>query len=265
MVAAALTGSGSLRTFADVMSDKEGNERRLKQGFMSGAQGEEAGPRPLRSWPVTREETDDLLQSALESAARGERPVNFVDAEDDFLLSWSEVRTFVRSQKVKVWPSSLRGMLEATLADDATLFAVSTPDHTSRQLDEICSDKIDFLVAGHTHLQRALEREHARGTYYFNSGTWIRLARIPREALSTAENFEQVELRLTHGSMRQLDDEPFKLALDIRTVVKIAADPECGARGELFNVIPAATARGRGQWGLVPVPDSALPRRRVQS
>jgi hypothetical protein len=55
-------------------------------------------------------------------------------------------------------------------------FELDEKDETFNELDEEVSSEIDYLVAGHTHLHRAIRRK--RNKYYFNSGTWIRLIKV---------------------------------------------------------------------------------------
>jgi predicted phosphodiesterase len=52
-------------------------------------------------------------------------------------------------------------------------FEPDTEDDTYRDLDKLVGPDIDFLIVGHTHLERALRRRRGRGCY-FNSGTWAR-------------------------------------------------------------------------------------------
>ena len=223
MVAAAVTKSPAIRTFAEVMWNKRAIQKRLQQGFMGAARVEQPEALPALHWqPATQKEIDQLLEAAVAAVARGERPADLVDGSDQFLLSPSEL--IRRTVQLKFWPTSLREVLSKTLADNKA-FDIATPDETFRELDAVCGCSIDFLVAGHTHLQRALERDLALGSYYFNSGTWIRLARIPAEALGP-EEFKNVELRLLHGSLRWLADASPRLIHEIRTVVKIGVDAD---------------------------------------
>jgi predicted phosphodiesterase len=42
-------------------------------------------------------------------------------------------------------------------------------DDTFKNIDAECGPDLDFVVAGHTHLHRALKRQRGKGVY-FNSG-----------------------------------------------------------------------------------------------
>jgi len=253
MVAAAITKSPAIRTFAEVMWNTRSIQKRLQQGFMGAGRVEQQEALPTLHWqPATPKEIDELLEVAVTAVARGQRPADLVDGSDEFLMGKFEM--FRRTMQLKLWPTSLRDVLLATLTDNKA-FDIATPDDVFRELDAVCGSSIDFLVAGHTHLQRARERDLARGKYYFNSGTWIRLAAIPAEALGPGE-FEKVELRLLHGSIRRLADESPRLIREIRTVVKIGVGKDGRTRGRLFTVEPSAN---KG-WAMVEVAGSQLPR-----
>jgi hypothetical protein len=93
------------------------------------------------------------------------------------------------------------------------------------------------------------------GRYYFNSGTWIRLARIPVAALSNAL-FPIVEQRLRRGSMQALEEKIAgqPLLVTRRTVVRIQADNGT-VRGALTEVVGEAP-----MWDLEDVPETTFPR-----
>lgn len=73
---------------------------------------------------------------------------------------------------------AVREALEALDKDRS--FDVFHRDETFVALDKQVSSEIDFLVAGHTHLPRAIERHYNR-SFYFNSGTWARVLRLDDE------------------------------------------------------------------------------------
>lgn len=258
MISAAIADLPSLRTFAEVMGKQKINQKRLEMGFLSGAETVETA----EAWaspvgPATRDEVTGMIRDAADSLARGASPVDLVEEPDpEFLLSSGEIAR--NTLRLKIWPKSLREVLRETLAQDAT-FEPTTKDSTFRDLDEICGTDIDFIVAGHTHLHRALERERAPGRYYFNSGTWIRLVHIPQEALAP-DLFPEVEKRLREGSMEELESPlrswkgPLSLLKTVRTVVKIASHDEVGALGGLFTF----ERKGKG-WALTPVDGTELP------
>ena len=79
------------------------------------------------------------------------------------------------------------------------------PDDTYRDLDNTVSADIDILMAGHTHLERALPRRASRGIYY-NTGTWTRLINLTEQDLSSAEKFQRFFNAFSAGTMQALDD-----------------------------------------------------------
>jgi hypothetical protein len=89
-------------------------------------------------------------------------------------------------------------------------------------LDEQIGDECDFLIAGHTHLARALPRKKKSG-WYFNSGTWARLIRLEDRVLRSAEEFKKVFETFKQGTMRALDAHP-ELVSRRLTVVAVRAD-----------------------------------------
>ncbi len=147
-------------------------------------------------------------------------------------------------------------MLLETLANDRS-FELTTKDEVFEELDEVCGPDIEYLIAGHTHLRRARERVVQRGKYYFNSGTWIRILRIPKAMLSE-EQFPEVERRLRDGSMEELEkplpDFPEGLVHTLRTVVCIEPDGRGVVRGMLLNIAAVGAS-----WRREVVPGSTLP------
>jgi UDP-2,3-diacylglucosamine pyrophosphatase LpxH len=112
---------------------------------------------------------------------------------------------------------ALRESLEGLQKDRS--FALDERDATFKGLDRWIGSDTDFLVAGHTHLQRALRRERGRGVY-FNSGTWARLLRITPEVLADAARFREVYNLFKVGRIEALDECP-ELILKQPSVVSI--------------------------------------------
>ena len=265
MVTAALANAPRLRMFAEVKARRSEAERKLRDGFLGGSDGagalDDAPPSPARIGPASQAEVQTLLRDSMDSLARGARPEDFAEGED-FLMKSSDMASDLalasKVARLKVWPSGLREILSKTLANDKT-FLTDTKDPTFEELDELCSGDIDFLIAGHTHLHRALERERHRGKFYFNSGTWIRLVEIPKDALS-ADIFPEVERRLRQGSMGELEAKiagpsgPLSLLKEVRTVVRVAGTTS-GAQGNLMTVEPAGDS-----WHIVKVDNTTFPR-----
>jgi UDP-2,3-diacylglucosamine pyrophosphatase LpxH len=135
----------------------------------------------------------------------------------------------------------LRKALKKWLVTD-TSYKFWAEDDTFTRLDEAVGSDVEFVIAGHTHLHRAITRKRTKG-YYFNSGTWIRLIRLTEHVLDDAEQFARVWEAFSAGHMQALDDlhdlgpdgnEP--LVRDISTVVGIHA-PTAGVTrtwGQLY-------------------------------
>lgn len=146
---------------------------------------------------------------------------------------------------------NLRDALQRWLGSDRT-FAVDQEDETFLELDKSISQDVDFVVAGHTHLERALKRRNGRGIY-FNSGTWIRLIKLTQAMLANRESFMPVYEALRAGTMQALDNAApggNKLVVQRPTVIEIE-ETAIGATGRLAYVRPGA-ANGLLQT----VPDS---------
>jgi UDP-2,3-diacylglucosamine pyrophosphatase LpxH len=116
-------------------------------------------------------------------------------------------------------------------------FDPTADDATSNDLDEKVGDGFDFLIAGHTHLARALTRRKKSG-WYFNSGTWARLIRFEDKVINDPEAFKKVFEAFSAGSMEALDSFP-DLVMRILTVVAIRADGKM-THGELLRANLAA-------------------------
>ena len=124
----------------------------------------------------------------------------------------------------------LRQALDGLFKDKS--FDPTTEDDTYKQLDKEVGD-FDFLVSGHTHLARALERKEKSG-YYFNSGTWARLIKLEENVLRSPEEFRKVYETFGQKSMQALDAHE-NLVMRRLSVVAIRED---GGRtvGELRRV-----------------------------
>lgn len=127
--------------------------------------------------------------------------------------------------------------------DNDRSFDPGTEDDTYRALDKMVGGDIDFLIAGHTHLERALKRRRGRG-YYFNSGTWARLIQIPPEMRQNAEVFAKFFKRMKEGTIEALDGGLVEPGLTLRRCSVVSVWHESGVTiGELRRVAahPAPT------------------------
>src|SRR5262249_48726217 len=116
-----------------------------------------------------------LLQARKDEDARREYP----SSDGSAYLTWGPLGKIQKTLGIdELRFKILRNGLRALLAHDKT-YNYDDRDGTFKEIDKAMKGDIDFLIAGHTHLARAFER--APGQYYFNSGTWIRLIRLPNE------------------------------------------------------------------------------------
>jgi hypothetical protein len=113
-------------------------------------------------------------------------------------------------------------------------FDLQERDDTARQLDELVSPAINVILAGHTHLERAMHRQHGNGCY-FNSGTWARVIRIDPQLRADPKKFEQVFNLFKSGPMDQLDAFP-GLVQRRCPVVVISAQKAGGISAQLCHV-----------------------------
>ena len=187
---------------------------RLKAGFLSAED-------------QVREEgsaEDDALGKLL-SECCGERPIGAGSADVDALLdrAYQRVReghdptaqegetsievlgvrdaiaTWIGNRKKEVVRKTLRWRL-----DNDRTFDLEYADKTFKRIDKEVSSQVHYLITGHTHLARALQRNHG-GRYYYNCGTWIPLIKLTPDQLDDQERFEaEVYDKLAHGSHEAL-------------------------------------------------------------
>jgi UDP-2,3-diacylglucosamine pyrophosphatase LpxH len=173
---------------------------------------------------------DMLLAEADERMRHGVPPLSLIpgDARGDYLGASAAVMRFFRGEESS---EVLREALEQLQEDRS--FDITTEDDTFRRLDERIAGEIDFVIAGHTHLERALRRKKGKGWYY-NSGTWVRLIRLDKDVLRDKARFQEVFGAFKEGTMAALD-EFSGLVLRRLTVVALWSDAG-GTHGELRHV-----------------------------
>lgn len=99
-------------------------------------------------------------------------------------------------------PEALRRALKDWLRGDKT-FNITDRDEMFEAVTAKVGTGVDFVITGHTHLERAIELDARR--YYFNCGTWIRLLRFTNAVLDRADVFRKVYDVLMDGSMEAID------------------------------------------------------------
>ena len=187
---------------------------------------------------------EQLMERIEQELKKGTAPLDLVQSPGDAQLGgWAAAWNVVRGRPAH---ESLREMLEALDKDRS--FDTAVADDTSRGLDALVAPNVDFVIAGHTHLERALPRKAGHG-YYFNSGTWARLIRITPEARQDPVQFQRL-FKVLQGGMQALDGEP-GLVTKRCSVVSIVSQPIGGVLGELRRVSSTAAV-----FSLKPVPDT---------
>jgi hypothetical protein len=140
------------------------------------------------------------LDKAVEFVAQGQDPL-MLESGDGELGSLGALWSWLRGKdKVEVLLAAL-----AEVQQDQS-FNPEFQDATFRRLDERVGPDVHFLVAGHTHLERAVNRRGAG--CYFNSGTWARIIRLEPEVFASREEFEPILKSLTVPSIREMEQDP---------------------------------------------------------
>jgi len=182
--------------------------------------------RQLSASPATNVDVDAVLDRAETAVRTGTSTIALAGNAQQNTLGFGGLvidTVFGRAPE-----ENLRETLSKWLAKDTT-FEPTTVDSTFTLLDAAIGPAVDVVIAGHTHLHRALRRTRGSGAY-FNSGTWIRLIQLSQDVLDSKEKFAPVFDRLK-GTMQQIDNA--NLVTRRPTVVRIAADAS-GIAGELL-------------------------------
>ena len=203
----------------------------------------EQAPHPAA--PAGQTKTSQLLDEAERLYREGKSAVDLSPA--DAKLGFGDL--FMDALLHRDPSKDLRASLQGWLAGDKT-FAIGTEDDVFRKLDDRVGPSIDFVVAGHTHLARAIRRKRGSG-FYFNSGTWVRLIRLSSAMLEDDDAFAPVYQAFRGKSLDALD-----LVKDLvfrnPTMVSIEASDD-SVVGVLNTAVANANANG---VDLVPDPAS---------
>jgi UDP-2,3-diacylglucosamine pyrophosphatase LpxH len=135
---------------------------------------------------------------------------------------------------------ALRRALKDWLADDKT-FDHTDQDDTFKDVTAAVGASIDFIVTGHTHLERAIDM--GGGRFYFNCGTWIRLLRFTDAMLKDRDAFKPVYDVLIDGRMELIDSAKFggqSFVMNQTSAVSIKVE-DGGVIGRLSHIIGDGT------------------------
>jgi UDP-2,3-diacylglucosamine pyrophosphatase LpxH len=180
----------------------------------------------------SREHAESLLFEAEKQLNAGVEPLALVgnSLAGEQLGFTSAVMKWWRGGK----PSEVLREALSELREDRS-FDFDVEDATFQALDEQIGGEAEFVIAGHTHLERALPRKKGHG-WYFNSGTWARLIKLERYVLDSPDLFSAVYEAFKAKSMRALD-EFVKAQLVIHRLTVVAVWSEGGrTSGELRRV-----------------------------
>ncbi len=131
----------------------------------------------------------------------------------------------------------LRRALADWLSRDQTeeTFRLDAKDQTYQALAKTVGAEVDFLIAGHTHLCRAVPRDD--GGFYFNAGTWMRIIRLEKNEDLAPENFSRIYAALRQGTLAALDATTPRIVHTRPTVVVLEAQQDGSTRGSLCECV----------------------------
>lgn len=182
-----------------------------------------AVPRPATSADEMLLSAEDALDAAPGTMAQPEEVLGTGQYIIDRLFGWI---TKVSKEE------ALRKALLDWLKDDHSFDWHFGKNGDDRLIIDSVGTSFRFIIAGHTHLARAIDLGGGRA--YFNSGTWIRLMKLTNAMLADASAFKPVYSALDDGHMATLDDGG--LILDRTTAVRIHTTTDGTPVGELLIV-----------------------------
>ena len=179
------------------------------------------------------ESAEDMLLEAETVMRGGEVPK--LSQKGDETLGWFGMAVD-RLRGVNKSDALRKALLDWLEGDDT--FDTNKRDDTFDLIVKRVASNVDFVVTGHTHLERALPIDVDGDRFYYNCGTWIRLIQFTQKLLDNKEAFARVMAVLKGGSMNDLDtamvgDDP--LVLDRTATVRIAKEADTVV-GQLLRV-----------------------------
>ncbi len=196
------------------------DDLRMRAGFLSGEVVAEKGERP--QWEPAREDVlrrflggaggvgatnagltaEDLMAQVEAQFEQGRTPLDLIQpGEDGAKLGWT--LAVWKKWTGKSDAEILRAAIDGVQRDQS--FKPDVADETFRRLDEKMGANLDYVIAGHTHLRRALRRTRGSGHYY-NTGTWVRLIQLTKEQLKSEPAFKKIYASLQATKMADLDN-----------------------------------------------------------
>ncbi|WP_395740585.1 metallophosphoesterase [Prosthecobacter sp.] len=242
MVLMALDSSlvGKLRDIAGLKFVASGDAKKMKDGLLGEprtAVVESAPVNPFAEAELKMREKlqmaevksgDDLLAQAEASFKQKKRPVELIgrDREQEYLgLGGATLSLLKGNPPYKVVWAALDGLIK----DES--FVLTNADSTFTGVDARVGPGFDFVVTGHTHLERA--RPRTNGGFYYNGGTWVGLMQLTKDVMEDAEKFKPIFERMGQATLAALEAEP-SLVMRHNSFVKISKVAG-GTRGELLR------------------------------
>jgi UDP-2,3-diacylglucosamine pyrophosphatase LpxH len=146
-------------------------------------------------------DADSPISESYDTIEEARGPEFESTAEEELLSPFDYLPAIFSNKKNKV--EKLRKALKKNLEGDPS-FVLTQKDDMFKKMKKEIGSKVNYLVTGHSHKERAIERK-APGCYYFNSGTWIRLIQLTDNILENSEEFARVYAAFESGSMEKLD------------------------------------------------------------
>lgn len=169
-----------------------------------------AGP-----WPPPIVRGEEILERAARQALTGVRPLDLI-REDEALI---ETLSYKQDKSEHGPKEALRRAILSWIENDHTFDYGLKDDDYQALADRYPSSGCDFLLAGHTHLARAIRRND--GGYYFNMGTWMRLMHLTPKDLEDKDRFDEIyRAMVEQGALEDLD-QCKSLIMQHPTVVRI--------------------------------------------
>ncbi len=154
--------------------------------------------------PASGNSVDDMLLQAEQNLGNKQALQPAADGQlGTGQLIWDRLTGWIRGISQA---EALRRAMQDWLAKDKS-FDITDPDDTFKDICAEVGNDVDFIVTGHTHLERAIEL--GGGRFYLNCGTWIRLMQFTPQMLQDEASFQPVYQVLTDGRMESIDKASF--------------------------------------------------------
>lgn len=190
----------------------------------------------LNAGSASLSNADDMLLAAEENFNRPDKRTTSADGTlGTPQLIWDWITGVDKDE-------ALRRALKDWLVNDKT-FDMTDEDDTYKQVTAAVGPTIDFVITGHTHLERAINM--GGGRYYFNCGTWIRLLQFTEDMLKDTASFKPVYDVLINGRMEAIDSAKFSgtpFVLDRTSAVSIKEE-----KGKVIGRLNHITGDGSGE------------------